>query len=86
MISPGESSRRRNCNGSTRAADDPHTSDEVRSLAEKDGEEPDRLEARQEEKVKSPQPASAQALRHVACPTPTICQTRTCWPVRGVSE
>jgi hypothetical protein len=39
--------------GSERTTNGPHTSDQVRPSAEEDGEEPDRVEDRQEEKVKA---------------------------------
>ena len=43
--------RRNDRNGSKRTTDGPQTGDEVRPPAEEDGEDPDRVEARQEEKV-----------------------------------
>ncbi len=43
-----------NHNGWKRTTDGPQTGDQVRSSAEEDGKEPDRIEDQQEEKVKSP--------------------------------
>jgi hypothetical protein len=48
-----EPSRRRNFNGWKRTTDGPQTGDQVRTLAEEDGEEPDRIEDGQEKEVKS---------------------------------